>query len=61
MTSQKHQTKTAKREQAVPGKILRLLPTLRDYDWTLQTGADLRQENLFFFCSITVYLQELYR
>lgn len=60
MTSQNHQTKTAKRQQALPGKVLRTLPTLGDYDRTLQTGAHLRQENLFFFCSITDYLQKLY-
>ena len=60
MTSQEHQTETAKREQALAGEVLRTLPTLRDHDRTVQTGAHLRQENLFFFCSITDYLQELY-
>ena len=60
MTSQEHQTETAKREQALPREVLRTLPTASDYDGALQTGAHLRQEYLFFFCSITNYLQEFY-
>jgi len=61
MTSQNHQTKTTKREQAQAREVLRTLPTRGDHDRTLQTGTHLHQENLFFFCSITDYLQELYR
>ena len=60
MTSQDYQAEPPKREQALPGEILRTLPTLRDHHGTLQAGTDLRQDNLFFFCSITDYLQELY-
>ncbi len=61
MTSQNHQTKTTKPEQAQARKVLRTLPTRSDHDRTLQTGTDLRQERLFFFCSISIYVQELYR
>ena len=60
MTSQDYQAEPPEREQAAAGKILRTLPTRGDHDRTLQAGADLRQECLFFFCSISIYVQELY-
>ena len=61
MTSQDDQTEPPKPEQALPGEILRTLPTRGNHDRTLQAGADLQQERLFFFCAINSSLQELYR
>lgn len=60
MTSQQNQTQTCERQTAPPREILRVLPTARDYNWAVQTRANLRQEMLFFFCSITTSSQELY-
>ena len=60
MTSQNHQTEPPEREQALPREIFGPLPTRSDHDGTLQTGTDLRQERLFFFCSINSSLHELY-
>ena len=61
MTSQDYQAEPPKREQALPGEILRTLPTRRDDDRALQAGTHLRQERLFFFCAINSSLQERYR
>ena len=60
MTSQNHQTEVSKGEQALPREIFGPLPTRGNHDGTLQAGTDLRQEGLFFFCSINSSLQEFY-